>query len=88
MFLGKRRRTVAADDHDDDDQSDGIDKGKLRVLSAFGNLSECVGSCDSNSGSGSLIGVKFELGFHCRKQQSGPEAAADKSRYEEEQYWW
>jgi hypothetical protein len=88
MFLGKRSRMVAVEDQDDDDQSDGVGKGKLRVFGAFGNPSEYVGSRDGDGGSGSLIGIKFELDFHCRKQQDGPEPAADKSRYEEEQYWW
>jgi hypothetical protein len=88
MFLGKRCRTVAVEDHDDDDQSNGVGKDKLRVVGAFGNPSKCVGSRDGNGGSGSRIGIKFELDFHCRKEQGGPKAAADKSRYEEEQYWW
>jgi hypothetical protein len=88
MFLGKRHRTVAVEDCNDDDQSNGIGNCKLRVLGAFRNPSECLESHDGNGGSGSLIGNKFKLDFHCHKQQGGPEAAADKSRYEEEQYWW
>jgi hypothetical protein len=44
MFLGKRCRMVAVEDCNDDDQSDGVGKGKLRVLGAFKNLSKCVGS--------------------------------------------
>jgi hypothetical protein len=88
MFLGKRRRTVAVEDCNDDNQSNGVGKGKVRVLSAFGNLSKCMGSRNGDGGSGSLIGIKFELEFHCRKQQGGPEAVVDKSRYEEVQYWW
>jgi hypothetical protein len=88
MFFGKRCRTIAVEDIDDDDQSDGVDKGKLRVLGAFGNSSEYIESRDGNGGSGSLIGIKFKLDFHCRKEQGGPKAVADKSRYEEEQYWW
>jgi hypothetical protein len=88
MFLGKRCRALAVEDQDDDDQSDGVGKGKLRVLSAFGNPSKCVGSRNGNSGSGSLFGIKFKLDFHCREQQGGPKVVADKSRYEEEQYWW
>jgi hypothetical protein len=61
MFLGKRCRMVAVKDRDDDDQSDGVGKGKLRVLGVFGNPSKCVGSRDGTSGSGSLISIKFEL---------------------------
>ncbi len=81
MFLGKRCGTVAVEDCNDDNQSDGVGKGELRVLNAFGNLSKCVGSQDGNGGSGSLIGIKFKLDFHCREQQGGPKAVADKSRY-------
>jgi hypothetical protein len=77
MFLGKRRRTVAVEDCDDDNQSNGIGKGELRVLGAFGNPSKCVGSRNGNGGSGSLIGIKFELDFHCHEQQGGPKVAAD-----------
>jgi hypothetical protein len=79
---------VDVEDHDDNNQSNGVGKGKLRVLGAFENLFECVGGRDGNSGSGSLISIKFKLDFHCRKQQDGPKPAVDKSRYEEEQYWW
>ena len=60
MLLGKRCRTVAVEDHEDDDQGDGVGKGKLRVLGAFRNPSECIGSCNYDGGFGSLIGVKFE----------------------------
>jgi hypothetical protein len=88
MFLGKRCRMVAVEDCNDDDQSNGVGKGKLRALGAFKKPSKCVGSGDGNGGSGSLIGIKFELDFHCREQQGGPKVAVDKSRYEEEQYWW
>jgi hypothetical protein len=84
MFLGKRCRIVTVEDCDDDDQSNGVGKGKLSGLVAFRNLSECIGSHDGNSVSGSLIGIKFELDFHCREEQGGPKAVADKSRYEEE----
>ncbi len=88
MFLGKRSRMVAVKDHDDDNQSNGVGKGKLRVLGAFRNPSECVGSHDGNGGSGSLIGIKFKLDFHNHEQQGGPKAVVDKFRYEEEQHWW
>jgi hypothetical protein len=88
MFLGKRCRTVAVEDCVDDDQSHGVCKGELRVLGAFGNPSKCLGSHDGNGGFGSFIGIKFKLDFHCCEEQGGPEVAADKSRYEEEQYWW
>ncbi len=77
ISLGKRCRTFAVEDCNDDDQGDGVDKGKLRVLGTFRNTSKCVGSCKGNGGSGSLIGIKFELDFHCRGEQGGPEATAD-----------
>jgi hypothetical protein len=77
MSLGRRCRTVAVEDWDDDDQGDGVGKGKLRVLGAFRNPSKCVGSCDGDGGSGSLIGIKFKLDFDCRKEQGGPKAVAD-----------
>jgi hypothetical protein len=83
MFLAKRCRMVAVEDSDDNDQSNGIGKGKLRVLGAFGNPLECARSCHGNSGSGSLVSIKFKFDFHCRKEQGGPKAAADKSRNEE-----
>jgi hypothetical protein len=79
MYLGKRCRTVAVEDCDDEDQSNGVGKGKLRVLGAFRNPSKCVGSHDGDGGSGSLIGIKFKLDFHCREQQGGPKVVADKS---------
>ncbi len=87
MFLGKRHWRVAVEDRDDGDQSNDIGKGEMRVLGAFGNPSKCVGGRNGNGGSGSLIGIKFELDFHCREQQGGSKAAADKFRYEKEQYW-
>jgi hypothetical protein len=88
MFLGKRCRMVAVEDHNDDDQSNGVGKGKLRVIGAFRNPSECVGSRDGDGGSGSLIDIKFELDFHCREEQGWLKTVVDKSRFEEEQYWW
>jgi hypothetical protein len=77
MSLGKRCKTVAVEDCNDVDQGNGVGKGGLRVLGTFRNPSECVGSRNGDGGSGSLIGIKFELDFHCRKEQGGPKAAAD-----------
>jgi hypothetical protein len=68
---------VAVEVCDDDDQGNKVGEGKLRVLGAFKNASVCVGSHDCNGGSGSLIGIKFTLDFHCRGEQGGPKAAAD-----------
>jgi hypothetical protein len=66
----------------------GLQEKNTPVLGAFGNPSECVGSRDGDGGSGSFIGIKFELDVHCHEQQGGPKLVADKSRFEEEQYWW
>jgi len=65
-FLGYSR-AGAVENRDDDDQSDCIGKGELRVLGAFGDSSESVGSRDCNCSSGGLVGIKFELDFHCRE---------------------
>ena len=75
--LGKRCRTVAIEDDNDNDQVEGVGEGKLRVFGAFRNPSECVGSRDCNSGSGSLIGIKFEHDFNYLGKQGGPKVAAD-----------
>jgi hypothetical protein len=77
IFLGKKSWTGAVEDCNDDDQSNSVGKGKLRVLSAFGDSSESVGSRDGNGGSSGLIGIKFKLDFHCHEQQNGPETAWD-----------
>ncbi len=89
ISLGKRCRAVAVEDCHDDDQGNGVGKGNLRVLGAFRNASECKGSRDCNGCSGSLIAIKFKLDFYCCGEKGGPKAAAaDQSRYEEEQNWW
>ena len=66
-FLGYSR-TGAVENRDDDDQSDCVGEGELRVLGAFGDSSESVGSCDCDCSSGGLVGIKFELDFHCRER--------------------
>ena len=58
----------AVENCDDNDQSDCIGKGKLRVLGAFEDLSESVGSRNCDCCSGSLVGIKFKLDFHCRER--------------------
>jgi hypothetical protein len=77
ISLDKRCRTVAVEDWDDDDQGNRVGKGKLRVLGAFRNAFECVGSRNRDGGSGSLIGTKFKLDFHCCGEQGGPKAVVD-----------
>jgi hypothetical protein len=68
---------IAVEDRDDDNQSNGAGKAKLRVLDAFRNLSKSVGSCNDNSGSVSLVRIKFKIDFNCREQQDGLETAAE-----------
>ncbi len=70
-FLGYSRAS-AVENRDDDDQSDSIGEGELRVLGAFGDSSESVGSRDCDCSSGSFVGIKFELDFHCRERLDGP----------------
>ena len=65
-------RAGAVEDRNDDDQSDSVGEGKLRVLGAFGDSSESVGSRDCDCSSGCLVGIKFELDFHCRERYAGP----------------
>jgi hypothetical protein len=78
ISLGKRCRSVAVEDCNDDDQDDRVGEGKLRALGAFRNASECIGSRNCKGGSGSLIGIKIELDFHCHGEQGGPKAVADR----------
>ena len=65
-------RAGAVENRDDDDQSDSVGEGELRVLGAFGDSSESVGSRDCDCSSGGLVGIKFELDFHCRERYAGP----------------
>ncbi len=58
----------AVEARNDDDQCDGVRKDELRVLDAFGDSAESVGSRDCNCGSGGFVGIKFELEFHCRER--------------------
>jgi hypothetical protein len=48
-----------------------IGKGKLRVLGAFGDSSESVGSPDDNSGFDHLFHVQFKLDFHFHASKKG-----------------
>jgi hypothetical protein len=75
ISLGKRCRTVAVEDCDDENQGKKFDECKLSVLGAFRNVSECIGSRTCDCGSDSLIHIKFELDFHSRGEQGGPEEA-------------
>ncbi len=59
---------VAVEDCNDDDQCESIGEGKLRVLGAFEDSSKSVASRDCNCSSGSFVGIKFELDFHCQEQ--------------------
>ena len=68
-------RAGAEEIRDDDDQSDCIGKGELRVLGAFEDSSASVGSRDCDCSSGGLVGIKFELDFHCRERYAEPGSA-------------
>ncbi len=83
-FLGFRCRTGAVKDCNDDDEGNCIGKGKLRVLDAFGDSSESVGSHDGKCGFRCLFRVRFELDFHLRMSNKGWKLTI--STYEEEQY--
>jgi hypothetical protein len=76
------------EDYNDDNQSNSVGKGKLRVLCAFGDSSESVGSRDGNSGSGGLVGIKIKLEFLCPKSSKMGRKQQRITRYEDEQYWW
>ena len=73
-FLGYSR-AGAVENRDDDDQSDSVGEGELRVLGAFGDSSESVGSRNCDRSSGGLVGIKFELDFHCRERWEEPGSA-------------
>ena len=45
-----------------------VGKGELKVLSAFRDSSESVGSGDCDCSSGGFVGIKFELDFHCQER--------------------
>ncbi len=59
-----RRRAVAVKDCNDGNEGNCISKGKLRVLGAFKDSLESVGSRNANGGFGHLFSVQFELDFH------------------------
>jgi len=64
-FLGYRR---AVENRNDDDQRDCIGEGELRVLGAFGDETESVGSRDHDCSSSSFVCIKFELDLHCQER--------------------
>ena len=68
-------RAGAVENRDDDDQSDCIGEGELRLLGAFGDSSEFVGSRNCDCSSGGLVVIKFELDFHCRERYAEPGSA-------------
>ena len=73
-FLGYSR-AGAVENCYDDDQSNCVGKGELRVLGAFGDASESVGSRDCDCSSGGFVGIKFKLELHCRERYKEPGAA-------------
>ncbi len=44
---------------------------KLKVLGAFRDLAKFIQGRNGNGGFGCLVGIKFELDFHCQGQQKG-----------------
>ncbi len=58
-------------DCNDEDEGNCVGEGKLRVLGAFGDLSESVGSRNSNGGFGHLFRVQFEFDFYFRASKKG-----------------
>jgi hypothetical protein len=61
VLLGFRSQLGAVEDCNDDIGFNCISKGKLRLLDAFRDLSESVGSRNGNSGFGCLFRVQFKL---------------------------
>jgi hypothetical protein len=59
-----RCHVVAVKDCYDGNEGNRVGEGKLRVLGAFGDSSESVGSHDGNGGFGCLFRVQCELDFH------------------------
>jgi hypothetical protein len=84
-FLGYSR-AGAVENRDDDDQSDCVGKGELRVHGAFGDLFESVGSRDCDCSSGGLVGIKFELDFHCQERDWRGYLGMKKSSIDGKQY--
>ncbi len=70
-LLGFRHGTGAVKDCDDDNEGNCIGKGKLRVLGAFRDLPESVGSRNGNGGFGRLLCVQLKLDFHFHTSKKG-----------------
>jgi hypothetical protein len=66
-----RCRAGAVKDCNDGSEGNCVGKGKLRVIDAFGDSSESVGSRNGNSGFGRLFRVQLELDFHFRVSKKG-----------------
>jgi hypothetical protein len=64
-------RAGAVKDCNDKNEGNCVGKDKLRVLSAFGDLSKPVGSRDGNGCFGHLFRVQFKLDFHFRVRKKG-----------------
>jgi hypothetical protein len=55
----------------DGNEGDRVGKGKLRVLGAFKDLSESIGSQNGNCGFGCLLRVQFKLDFNFHTSKKG-----------------
>jgi hypothetical protein len=66
-----RCRAETIKDCNDGNEGNCVGKGKLRVLNAFGDLSESIGSRDGNSVFGRLFCVQFELDFNFLVSEKG-----------------
>ncbi len=83
-------RAGAIKDHDDDDQSNGIGSGELWRFAVFRDTAERVSGGDGDGSSGSLVGTKLELDFHCRwamvRQEAEDKLSMKKSSIGGKQY--
>jgi hypothetical protein len=74
-LFGFRCRTGAIKDCDDDNKGNCVGEGKLKVLGAFGDSSESVGSRNGNGGFSCLFCVQFKLDFHFCASKKGQKLA-------------
>jgi hypothetical protein len=87
IFLGKKSWVGAVKGCNDDDQSNSVGKGKLRVLGAFGDSSESVGSYIATVVLVALLVSSSNLISIATSSRLGRNQRGI-TRYEEEQYWW
>ncbi len=61
----------AVENCDNDNEGSCIGKGELRVLGAFRDLSEALGSRNGNGSFGHLLCVQIKFDFHLRASKKG-----------------